>query len=62
VSGGEATQDRVQWRAAVPVEEGVQREPVPDGAQTPGTGQRAGSERSPDKDMVSEQAGQDQEV
>lgn len=62
MSGREAAADRVQRRAAVPAEEGVQREPVPDGAQAPGAGQRAGAERGADKDMVPEQAGQDQEV
>lgn len=62
VSGRETSQDGVQRRAAVPVEEGVQRKPIPDGEEAPGTGQRTGSERGPDKDMVPEQTGQDQEV
>lgn len=62
VSGREATADRVQRRAAVPAEEGVQRKPVPDGAQAPGASQRVGAERGADKDMVPEQAGQDQKV
>lgn len=62
VPGREAAADRVQRRAAVPAEEGVQREPVPDGAQASGAGQRAGAERGADKDMVPEQAGQDQKV
>lgn len=62
VSGGETAQDGVQWRAAVPTQEGVQREPVPDGTQAPGAGQRAGAERGTDKDLVPEQAGQNQEV
>lgn len=62
VPGGEAAQDRVQRGPAVAAEERVQREPVPDGAPAPGAGQRAGPERGADKDMVSEQEGQDQEV
>lgn len=62
VSGGKTAPDRVQWRAVVPVEERVQREPVLDGAKATGTGQRAGPERGPNKDMVPEQARQDQEV
>lgn len=39
VSGGETAQNRVQWRAAVPTQKGVQREPVPNGTQAPGAGQ-----------------------
>lgn len=62
VSGGETSPDGVQWRATVPPEEGVQREPLPDGTPAPRARQRVGAERGPDKDMVPEQTGQDQEV
>lgn len=62
VSGGETAQDRFQWRAIVPPEEGVQREPVPDGTAATGAGQRTGSERGTNQDLVPEQAGENQEV
>lgn len=60
-AGREETEDRVQRRPAGPAQEGVHREPVPDRETAPGAGQRAGAERGPDQDMVSEQTGEDQE-
>lgn len=62
MSRGETAQDRIQRRAIVPSEEGVQREPVPDGTAAPGAGQRTGAKRSTNQDLVPEQAGENQEV
>lgn len=58
---GQATTDGLHRRAAAKTKDGVSDEPVSDRAEAAEPGAGAGPQRVPDQDLVSEQAGQNQE-